>query len=677
MLIYSVLTLKIVAQTSMDSTFIAVRALVTTNGIKLRWSASNYELWDRTNHTGFTVERYTLKQNGKVLEKPIKNILNTSPFKAHPENEWDQLSETNFQAAMIWQALYGEKIELTAGSNNPMQIINTSRTQDQRFLLSMYAADLSYEAAEYGAWAYTDTTAQKGCNYLYRIVPADTCLLKKIDLRGIYVSSDIISELPKPMQINAKWGDKSVTLNWDYDLLAQTYIAYYVEKSDDGKTYKRISNVPSINVDDSPTMTFVDSLSQNNRTYYYRINGVSSFGETGPYSDVLSGKGRAELTAAPVITSYLQNTKGQIEIEWQFDPESNSLLHSFELLRSDTYQGNYNAVVQKIDPAKRKITFPCTEPSNYFAIAAMPFYGKSKQSLSVLVQPADSIAPLSPKNLNYVIDSTGVVLLKWDANTEKDLQGYRVYRSMTKNGEFIMLNDIAFLQCQFTDKIELNNLDKYLYYRVGSVDKRYNQSPLSEILEVRRPDRIPPTSPLITDFKSNQHGITINWVNPNVEDLDKILIYRSDTADSMHMVSNIINLQTMTYTDTDIAYGTIYKYSLRAVDDSGLQSDFSPTVSIKSSYSPVVAVTKFTADYTSGGNGVQLKWTTSNSNLVGKIQVYRKVGNQAICFWKNVTTQQLSLTDNEIIIGNDYEYLLKITPKQGNVIYSKTVKINF
>ena len=101
------------------------------------------------------------------------------------------------------------------------------------------------------------------------------------------------------------------------------------------------------------------------------------------------------------------------------------------------------------------------------------------------------------------------------------------------------------------------------------------------------------------------------------------------------------------------------------------------TVSIKSSYSPVVTVTKFTADYTSGGNSVQLKWTTTNSNLVGKIQVYRKVGNQAICFWKNVATQQLSLTDNEIIIGNNYEYLLKITPKYGNVIYSKTVKINF
>ena len=658
-----------------DSMQISIRTRPTKTVIAIRWSAGNTQLWTQTNACGFWVERYAVKKDGKLLDAPIKTVLNTEPLKAKPLNEWETIAKSNNYSAIIAQALYGKSFELTKTKPSVMDMVNESRQQDQRFLVAMYAADLSYEAALHAGWAYTDNTAEKGTFYLYKVIPADAKLAASLNGIGSYTSLDMYEELPKPLDFSANWTDSAVSFAWDNRLQSQIFVAYRLEKSEDGKTFSSATAAPIMNMTNSPVTNHVDSLQQNNKKYYYRLCGISPFGEQGPYTDAVSGKGEDILTYSPSIQQAIINKKGEVEITWEFDERGNTLITGFELQRADADQGPYQTVLKNIATKTRTITFPKPAASNYFIVAAIPLTGEPIQSFSSFVQPIDSIPPAIPQKLSYTIDSTGIVKLKWQANTEKDLQGYRIYRAMTATGEYILLNDSLAPTATYTDSINVKSLQKSAFYRISAADGRYNQSALSEVLEVKKPDLIPPTSPAIKNFGASAEGNVLEWINPNDKDLAKIRIYRSMAKDTAILLTEITNLKQSSYTDTDLQYGVTYTYTLAASDKSGLQSTLTPPVAIRSLLSAEIKVSAFIATRLPESNTITLSWKIRSTAEIKEIQIYRKANNEQLSIWQNLEGTDTEITDNVTAIGNAYEYMLHIIPKSGKSVYSKVVKI--
>ena len=660
-----------------DSLAISIRTRPTKSAVSIRWATNKSILWEQTNGCGFMVERYTIKQNGKLLNKAMKTVLNTAPIKAKPLEGWEPIVKNNSYAAIIAQALYGTEFEVTAMKTGLTNVATQLRQQEQRFLLSMYAADLSFEAAEFAGWAFTDSTALKNEYYLYRIVPADEKLAKKVQSIGSYTSLDMYEELPKPQNLNGTWGDKVVSLMWDCSLLSQTYIAYQIEKSDDGKSFRQMSNVPMMNMSDSKNMLHADSLQSNDKSYYYRIAGVTAFGETGPYSEIISGKGRPTNTNFPAITSAKVNEKAEVEIEWKFDEKSNGLIKEFELLRADADGGIYKTVDANIPPTARKVIYTNPAPTNYFVIAAIPLNGKPLSSFSVLVQPIDSTAPAAPRGLTYKTDTTGVVVVNWEANTEKDLNGYCIYRSLTKEGEYNKLTDKLIKGISYTDTLNLRSLNKTAYYRLGAVDFRFNKSVFSNILEVKLPDVIPPTSPIITKFSASEQGNTISWIKGSDTDVIKIRIYRAVGADSTILLTEILDLKQSSYTDKELQFGAKYKYSVAAVDEAGLQSKLSAAVTIKSILAGEITISSFNAERIANTNIVQLNWKVKTNKELNEILVYKKENDNKMTIWKTLPNNASETTDSQVKVGSKYEYLLEIIPKSGKSIYSRLTNVIF
>ncbi|MDY6427858.1 MAG: hypothetical protein SPK61_07610, partial [Bacteroidales bacterium] len=60
-----------------DSVYIAVKGNFSDVGVKLRWSASDASSWRRTNECGFMVERYVVKENGQLVDTPVKQVINS------------------------------------------------------------------------------------------------------------------------------------------------------------------------------------------------------------------------------------------------------------------------------------------------------------------------------------------------------------------------------------------------------------------------------------------------------------------------------------------------------------------------------------------------------------------------------------------------------------------------
>ncbi|QYS92162.1 hypothetical protein JJC04_06235 [Flavobacterium covae] len=119
----------------------------------------------------------------------------------------------------------------------------------------------------------------------------------------------------------------------------------------------------------------------------------------------------------------------------------------------------------------------------------------------MLVQPIDSIPPIAPQGLEGVIDTLGIIKLKWKPNTEPDLYGYKVFRSYEKEGLYVELSTKVFNRTHYQDTITIKSLNKKVFYKLKALDIRYNESPLSNAFEIKKKDKIAPSIPVLSDYE--------------------------------------------------------------------------------------------------------------------------------------------------------------------------------
>lgn len=655
-----------------DSARVSVRANIQESRIQLRWAVSTPMAWKQCNQYGVTVERYTVTRNGVMLDKPERVLLTPTPLKPHPLNDWEQLATQNNYAAVIAQALYGETFQLSGDdATGVSKFIALAQELEQRFMVSLYAADLCYPAAVLAGWGLDDATVEAGCQYLYRVVPAVPAEVMTITLGGAYIGLEDRKPLPQPQELTAVFGDKSALLTWNYGLLKNFYNAYFIEKSTDGTQYHRLTDIPVTNMnapDGKPAerMYYMDTLSANGVKTYYRVIGVNAFSEEGPASEPVSGVGASRLAYVPHIQKTMPNATGAVDITWEFDPRGNELIKGFELQYAPQAAGPFVPVVKNIAPQSRSVTYDDLMPSNYFVIAAIPQQGNPVASFPVLVQPADSIPPAVPAGLQGMIDSLGVVSLTWQPNTEKDLLGYRIFRGQTETEELIPLNDVAIRDARFADTVVVKSLNSRVYYAVAALDKRYNQSPLSPVVIVQKPEVVPPSPPLITAYESTHEGVVLTWVTGGEETIRTVQLYRGSKGDKNPALLVTLPDSVTTYTDASALSGQLYSYTIQAVTGSGLASASSPAVTVRPATEAAKAgeVRVFTGKYNRRSKHIDLAWE-HDARGVKQIELYKAEAGQPMTLWKVIKGFNTTLEDEAVKPDVRYEYMLRTVLDTG------------
>ncbi|MFV0587987.1 fibronectin type III domain-containing protein [Bacteroides reticulotermitis] len=653
-----------------DTVSVIVKPNVTKDRIQLRWAVNTPSAWYYTNRHGFIVERHTLMRDGGILDTPEKVILTPTPLKPRPLNDWEQIAQVDTYAAIIAQALYGQDFEVSGGQKNISEIIALSQEQEQRYAMSLFAADMSYPAALFAGWGYEDTTARDGERYLYRIVPVNPDGAKKvIEVGSIYVGLEDYQPLPRPLELDAIWGNQSVMVTWNSKLLEKYYSAYHLERSDDGTTFKRLSETPIANMMENDRMFYNDAI-DNDKTYYYRLIGLTSFSQQGPVSDTIQGKGISKLIYNPIIAKAVPNEKGEVEVTWDFDEKGNAELSSFELRRGDTDKGPFLPVVSGIVPASRTTVYEKPLPENYLIIAAISKTGDETISYPHLLQMEDSIPPAVPQGLEGRVDTTGVVHLKWTANTDSDILGYRIFRGQTEGEELIPITDIAVKTTEFKDSVNIYNLNTKVYYAITALDKRYNQSEQTPVVELDKPDMIKPSPPFITKCEATERGVQLEWVTGK-ETLKSYLVSRLEKRKGYRELIKVISDPGIThYLDSTAVGDVLYSYDIVAVNRSFIESDPSPSISVRAKSAHSKAIIK-SFKTSRAANGIQLKWdhTVPDAKI---ILIYRKEGESPLMVWKEVEVWERELLDTTAKRNTPYEYLLVIKNREGAPLSAQT-----
>jgi uncharacterized protein len=692
------------AQDNKTSIKLIVRPL--PDSILLRWAPDNFMGWNAGNKYGYKIVRYTLMRDGKMLPnaehsnpsngsnpsdslnpKPLNNSEHSNPIfiKPLPLNQWEQLAETDDYAAIAAQAIYGATFNLTTNkSTYSYDVVNKVKEQDSRYAFALFAADQSAVTAKASGLWYTDRNVKKGEKYLYRVILAAPDNIVKADTGFAFTGVDEYMPLPKPINLGAEFGDKSVLLHWDRKTLSYLYNSYTIERSEDGINFVKIKKQPIVYANsgdfvESDEMMYIDSLSVNDKPYSYRVKGYTAFGETSPPSEVAKGKGTVEIKSIPDITGY-KEINAQILLKWKYPDNENNNIVGFKVLRSEDYNAFYDTISPMLKPETREFTDPKPLSTNYYKVLIQGKSGTKKKSLEKLIQLLDTIPPLPPTGLHATADTSGKLILTWKKNQEKDMEGYRIYRANAKEDEFSQITVEPIKDTVFIDHINLKTLTKKIYYQLMAIDKRLNHSGFSEPLEVERPDVVPPAPPAISKIKSTTQGVVIEWVNSTSEDVEKHLLFRkANEKDTVKLIKTFaITDTTKAYTDSTVVSNTIYYYTLEAQDKSGLKSvPTSEMAGQKIASLSINEIGEVRCKRDRKAMTVTLTWNQPKCTIK-RYTIYRKSGEETtLSAYATIPGDKPEFTDKRVKTDTKYSYAIKPVIDNSITRMSDTVEIEF
>jgi len=543
---------------------------------------------------------------------------------------------------------------------------------------------MNFEAAVKAGWGYVDRHVKSNEEYVYQVKTAIPTDIAKVKSSSVLASIDSYEELPMPMGLHGVWGDKNVMLTWEYALFKTVYTSYNVERSEDGRNFKVLSPTPIVNLNDKPNapakrMYYVDTLGKNHKKYYYRVYGISPFGEQGPYSELVSGEGSPTLVFTPRISNFQWTTnENEALIQWEYPKEGEEFIDKFIMTRADRDEGPYQVIYDSIPVHKREISYSDLNPSNYVKIQAIGKNNQIAESYSTLIQPEDSIPPIAPVGLEGAIDSLGVVSISWQTNTEKDILGYRVFKKNIEKEEPVQLTVSPTEMNSFKDTVQLKSLNGKVYYSVIAVDKRYNQSEFSKSLALEKPDVVPPSSPIFTKYSIENGVVILQWEPSTEENATHHLYKKNMTDDLVWKIVYSTNDTVKRYSDENVIGNKTYRYAIMATDKSGLESEPSTPITLTVTNIEPQKYIKSLSGYANRENHViELYWKLQNQEEVAEVTIYKNVAGQPPVTFKVLPSSITEIKDENINPSNTYSYHFRATLKTGELSRVETVEVKY
>lgn len=663
-----------------------VLSRVYSDSIVLRWAPENSGAWALLNTYGYKIERADLGRDSSNIDATFK-ALHQGALKPYPVSKWKSLHKKYKDDDMVLVGVEVVHGKITTTGPGLLGMVEASDQLSNKHALGLMAADLSPRAAKGMALRWGDQNVRSGEVYIYRISPLVPPGQYVIDTGYVMVRAGKIEKYPAPILDVAEGKEKQVDLVWNRPLHEQFFSAYYIESSVNGSNFVRENELPFASpldddgVMDPTTITYPVKQERNYEKKFYRIIGVTPFGEESPPSNVLKGMGRDKTPPLkPMNVRAEEIRKETIEVQWEWEGDA-SELEGFYIGRSSSAYGRFEPLTETPLPAGTR-NFVDKNPNrgmpNYYMVAASDTAKNGSTSMAAWGLIQDSFPPTAPTGLQATVDTNGIVTLTWNANPETDLLGYQVFYANKADHVFTIRTNRPFKETTFTDTIMVKTLTEKIYYKVMAVDFNFNYSELSQVLELKRPDLIPPTPPVFKPYKVREEGITLRWAGSNSKDLVSYELHRKTRNSTWRNVKTWTGTLAHSYKDTDIAPDKWYEYRIFAVDDAGNRSKAAFDMVIKSKPNVMIGgIDQIRVSPAIQKGGVEVSWNVSYSRS-RFVHLYRREAGGKWLLIKSVPTTERSYRDSLAKKGKSYEYRVRVVTRQGDEsAFSKVESISF
>lgn len=189
--------------------------------------------------------------------------------------------------------------------------------------------------------------------------------------------------------------------------------------------------------------------------------------------------------AAPSDLNAQATAKG-VSLTWRTTAQPPPPGEHFRILRRSEGSPEFAEIGTSAAPEFLDSTAEFDKPYSYL-VQAVEDIGDHREAQSDLsaersITPKDVFAPAAPTHLSAT-PSASTIELSWDANTEPDLAGYRIYRSVN-GGAFEKIADVTDIPAYSDRAVQTGRTYRYA---VTAFDKSGNESQRSNVVEAGLP----------------------------------------------------------------------------------------------------------------------------------------------------------------------------------------------
>jgi len=562
--------------------------------VKIRWVPTDFETWEKGINEGYTLERLTIEENGVVNEwSDILNENNIPVLLSNnvpiPDTDADWAPYTSEFAKLIRKSIhYTEERNMPDPVQGPSfaDAVYAEEVEESRHIFSLFAAEQDFEAAMAAGWGAIDNESppiQSNNKYYYKVSLGD-------EITAICIlDTSTETEFPPVGDFEVQGKDLAVTLNWRIDDIAERYSAYDIERSSNGSSFQAVNDVPFVFMNatdkDINFAMYTDELTENGVQYEYRIRGISPFGTRGEASEVLSAAGVApRILGLSFIINEAMVSEETVMLSWEnLEAEIEAQMVEWRILRADSDQGNYELLTTSSSPIS---TFEDINPlkQGYYVLELTDQNGHIYQSPSRFAQLEDNTPPDIPTGLEAEFVTGKDVRIKWNKNSDDDLEGYYLYASNGMNAYFSVIHSdiIDGDSIEFIHTVNEEFIVDNIYFTIAAQDVRGNLSEESEAIEIARPDMIAPAAPDIYKIQPLAEGIGIGWKFSDSDDVVRHELQRKKTYGAeWEVILEILvddqgeylddmtpgSLTSICYIDEDPLLKEFYDYRILAFDE--------------------------------------------------------------------------------------------------------------
>ena len=653
------------------------------DSVVLRWVPSTDVLWKMGNKYGYIVERFTVVRDGKMVPGSNRQVrlLTAEPLRPWSHKAMEQLVNRDEYAGVVDEALYGQDFNLRMKSESPKEILAQVQQAQNRFGFALLVCDFSPAVARAAALRLVDRKTVAGERYIYRVRIAlpDSLQHTIVYKPGVtMLGPEEVFMRPSIRGLRAKFGDKAVSLGWNQEMLHGIYTAYNIERSVSGGPFVQVNAHPFLQMTTSGANDkfayYVDSLPGNGIPCAYRITGITPFGDTGAWSDTARGEGSTKMDYRPFLDSVVLAANGNSAmISWSLPDSIRKVITGIYIARAPRNQGPYkNINDHPYPPGQTKAVDPLVAGnSNYYRLRLVKKDGSEISSLPYYLQKKDSIPPAIPSGLAGVSDRKGIARIHWQPDTEKDLRGYRLFRSQVEKGEYMEITKGPITDTAFTDTLNLSFTNPFVYYKVLALDRYYNSSDYSAALAIRRPDTVAPAPAVITGLSRRDTVVSLSFVAAGGADVKQYTLYRMSRESRQRELVAIfpadgLTRDATTCTDEPSAgsLGHSLVYEIEAEDSAGNRSVVrSGELFYETGFRHAVHIAKAVADR--AHLTIRLNWQYDLPGVT-RFVIYRAVNKEE----KYISCATLpgnasGYEDHELHISNTYKYKIKAVMNNG------------
>ena len=555
-------------------------------------------------------------------------------------------------------------------------------------MMMVQAVQNNYYARFLGL-CYIDEDVASGVSYRYRVMQVQTggreTLVGETDniIAGQYLP------VAPPQGLTVIPGDGETELKWIPEPQRFFGVNVYRRSNRDTQPVKANSDMILISENEGedgaqkyPDVFFTDQNLDNNYQYTYFIRGIDYLGQEGAPSEPVTVAPQDQTPPEPPVNVTVSVDGLNVSLAWE-NPDPSPDMEGYHVYRSKRMDSGYVRANRTIlDRNTFSFIDRLEDPGQYFYyVAAVDYAGNEGESFKDMADVKDVYPPSAPRGLTAQADS-GKITLRWLANTEKDLMGYQVFRTVDRNNtaNYVLVNAQPLTDTVFVDMLPAISRNMF-HYRVAAIDSSFNRSDYSAPTFGAMPDLTPPARPLIRSVSQMENALLVEWI-PNAEDdLKWYNIYRMNMNDSvtMHLNPRPVSRSVNRFTDLQVNPNIPYRYYITATDSSNnvsAPSEYFYATFVQDEEPTAVnnPLTSFRASHNARQKQVALRWRFDGRPSLKGVIVFRSDGTNFVPLTGLLHSGDY--TDKDIAEGNRYTYRLHVFFNSGEVFRSEEIVVS-